>query len=198
MLPRPNSGGFTFIELIVVVAIVAVLVSLAMPSTSGSGLGRGQMTQTLSNMKQLHLATAQMALDRATTGDTNVGWPGDIGSTFSNWTTALVTEGYMSTNDLRKMLSAPGVVVRPEKIPTENTTALRVYAVREASHSNTVFLTSANFTNTPTGGNPPSSSAKPYGSKGFAVFRRGGDGSILQSRQAGQTNIIGDFAPMCP
>lgn len=104
----------------------------------------------------------------------------------------------MSTNELRKMLSAPGVTVPPGKTPTENTAALRVYAVREASHRNTVFLTSANFTNTPTGGNPPSSSAKPYGNKGFAVFRKGGDGSIFQARQAGKPDIIGDFAPMCP
>ncbi len=196
MKPR-HEAGITFVEVIICLLVLAVLASLALPSMPG-GLKRGQMTQTLSNMKQLHLATEQMALDRATTGDTNVGWPGDIGGTFSHWTTALVTNGYLTTNDLCKMLSAPGIVVPLGKIPNENNTALRVYAVKATSASKAVFLTSANFTNTPAGGQPLQSSAKPYGTKGFIVLRKGGDGSILQARQVGTTNIIGEFAPICP
>jgi len=197
MNPR-HEAGITLVEVLVCLLIVAVLMSLALPANSGSGLKRGQMTQTLSNMKQLQLTTEQMALDRATTGDTNVGWPGDIGGTFSNWTTAMATNGYITTNDLCKLLSAPGIVVPLGKIPTQNNTALRVYAVKATSASNTVFLTSANFTNTPAGGQPLQSSAKPYGTKGFIVLRKGGDGSILQARQVGTTNIIGEFAPICP
>jgi len=191
-----NQAGFSWLELLICIAVIAVLISLALPAMPG-GLTKGTMTQTLSNMKQLHLATQQMALDRATTTNTNIGWPGDIGGTFSNWAGQLVREGYLTTNDLCKLLSAPGIVVPPGRIPATNSTALRVYSVTANSGDFTVFLTSANFTNTPSGGEALQSSAKPYGTKGFAVFRKGGDGTILQARQIGKTNIIGTFAPMC-
>jgi len=163
----------------------------------GSGLVKGQQTQTLSNMKQLHLATQQMALEGVTTGDTNIGWPGDIGGTFTNWIAQLLKGGYLSTNDLYKLLSAPGVIVKPETTALSATnTALLVYAVSTNRPATDVFLSTANFTNTPTGGvlNP---TAKPYAGKGFIVFRQGGDGSILQARQAGMTNIVGTYSPLC-
>lgn len=157
------------------------------------------MTQSLSNMKQLHLATQQMVLDGLTTGETNLGWPGDTGSSFARWTTSLVKNGYLTQRDLAKLLSAPGVPVSSEEIPVVNRTAVLVYAVSTNSSSDAVFLSTANFTNTPAGGAPPLKSAKPYGNKGYAVFRKGGDGAILQPRQTGWqfTNIIGASAPLC-
>ncbi len=194
-----NHAGFTWIEFLICLVVIGVLIALALPGTPGSGLRRGTMTQSLSNMKQLHLATQQMALDGQTTGDTNLGWPGDTGSSFAKWTTFLVQEKYLTKQDLAKLLSAPGVVVSPHNIPTVNTTAVLVYAVSAKSPENTVFLSTANFTNTPTGGVPPLKSARPYGEKGFIVFRKGGDGAILQPRQTGPqyTNIIGASAPLC-
>lgn len=189
-----NQAGLTLVEAIVCVAIILILASLALPRIGHRGDG---MSQPLSNMKQLHLATQQMALDGVATGETNLGWPGDIGGTFSNWAAQILKGGYMGTNDLCKMLSAPGVVVRPGKILSMNDTAVRVYAVRESSPTNAVFLTSANFTNTPTGGEPLNPWAKPFGNKGFVVFRKGGDGGILLPRQVGQTNLIGSFVPLC-
>jgi prepilin-type N-terminal cleavage/methylation domain-containing protein len=195
MTPQ-NHAGFTLVEFIVCLVVVAILIALALPTMPGSGLQSGRMTQTLSNMKQLHLATQQMALDGETTGNTNIGWPGDIGGTFSNWTARLAPE-YLSTNDICKLLSAPGVVVPPGKIPVTNHTALLVYSVSTNSPGSAVFLSTANFTNTPTGGGILNASAKPYGDKGFIVFHVAGDGAILQPRQVGQTNIIGSFAPLC-
>jgi prepilin-type N-terminal cleavage/methylation domain-containing protein len=195
MNPRQNAA-FTWVELLVSLAIVGILIALALPSTRGSGLSKGQMTQTLSNCKQLHLATQQMALDGLTTGDTNLGWPGDTGGTFTYWSRQLVP-AYLTTNDFCKLLSAPGVIVPLGKIPeTVSAGAVRVYAVSTNSPDTAVFLTSANFTNTPLGGTPLDKSTKPYGDKGFVVFRKGGDGAILLARQVGMTNIIGSYVPL--
>lgn len=177
--------------------IISVLTVLALPMIQRSLIRGCGSVQVLSNMKQLHLATQQMALDATTTSNSQIGWPGDIGGSFSNWTHQIVNGGYLGTNDLCKLLSGPGVVVRPDMVPVKNTTAVRVYAATEDSVGSTVFLTSANFTNTPTGGLPPLANAKPYGDKGFAVFRKAGDGAILKAKQAGNTNLIGGFAPLC-
>lgn len=154
------------------------------------------MTQTLSNTKQLYLATQQMALDGEAEKNTNIGWPGDIGGGFSNWTAQLLKGNYLSRTDLCKLLSAPGIIISTNDPFTNNQTALLLYAVRTNSPATAVFLSSANFTNTPTGGTLDPD-AKPYGKKGFVVFRKAGDGSILQSRQVGMTNIIGSYVPPC-
>lgn len=197
MNPRPQAG-FTLVEFIVCLVVVGVLIFLAMPNISSSGPHGGRQTQTLSNMKQLHLATQQMALDGVTTTNLTIGWPGDIGGGFSNWTTQLLKGDYLSKNDLCKLLSAPGVIVSAKDILATNHTALLLYAVKEHSDGGTVFLTTANFTNTPTGGTPLSPTAKPYGDKGFVVFRKAGDGAILKAKQVGMTNVIGAYAPLCP
>jgi hypothetical protein len=155
------------------------------------------MVVSLSNMKQLWLATKQMAQDGETSGNTNLGWPGDTGGSYTNWTAQIVKGGYLTTNDLRKMLSAAGCIVPPGRIPPMNETAVRVYAVTKDSPGDAVFLTSANFTNTPTGGEALNPSAKPYGKRAFVVFRKGGDGCVYLARQVGKTNLIGSFVPMC-
>lgn len=194
-MKRLRSSAFTLIELLVVISIIGILAALALPAIT-SALTKGQMTQTLSNMKQLHLATQQMALDATTTGDTNLGWPGDIGGTFNAWATNLTGGNYLTPNDLSKLLSAPGVIVPVPNAgtpPDKTKIALVVYKVTENSDGSTVFLSSANFTNTTSGGTAPVATAKPYGNKGFLVFRKAGDGAILQPRQTGSTytNIIG-------
>lgn len=193
MKPKPPSA-FTLIELLVVISIIGILAALALPAITGA-LARGQMTQTLSNAKQLHLATTQMALDATTTGDTNLGWPGDLGGTWAAWASNIVGGGYLSTNDFKKLISAPGVVPTTDNPSAPGKSGVLVYAVAENSDGSTVFISSANFSNTATGGTAPSATAKPYGNKGFVVFRKAGDGAILQPRQTGQayTNIIGAY-----
>jgi prepilin-type N-terminal cleavage/methylation domain-containing protein len=190
-----RSSGFTLIELLVVISIIAILASLALPAITGA-LARGQMTQTLSNMKQLHLVAQQMSLDSTTTGDTNVGWPGDLpAKTWAGWA-GNVTNGYMNTNDFMKMLGAPGIV--PSGDPTlllagkNPGRAILLYPVSETNDSGATLFSSANFTNVQNG-TPvaPVASSLPYGIKGFLIFRKGGDGAMLQQRQATNTNVIG-------
>lgn len=54
------------VGLFVVISLIGILLALSMPAIT-AGPVKGRMTQTLSNMKQLHLATQTMSLDNETT-----------------------------------------------------------------------------------------------------------------------------------
>jgi len=181
---------------LVVASVVLFVLTGGGNITWTSALKKGQMTQTLSNMKQLQLATQSMALDGQITKDTNLGWPGDQGGSFSNWVQN-VAPGYLTTRDLIKLLSAPGFVSPTNPLPAGNTNAVLLYAVREISGSNTVLFTTANFTNTGRGGLAPLAKSRPYGTEGFVVMRKDGRGDILKISSAGNTNKVGAFAPLC-
>ena len=199
---RRSLQAFTLIELLVVISIIAILASLAIPAVTGA-LTRGQATQTLSNMKQLHQIAYTMAMDATTTGDTNVGWPGSMPSkTWAGWITNAVP-GYLKTNDMAKLLSAPGITVPATATlssltpgQANNGRAVVLYQVAETNENTTVLFSSSNFTNNSSGGDALSASSLPYGDKLYIVFRKGGDGSILQARHVGNTftNVIGAFA----
>jgi type II secretory pathway pseudopilin PulG len=185
------------LEVGVLIVLLGILAFLAAPAAQGTSLVKGQETQMLSNMRQLHLATQTMALDTETTGENCGGWPGDLGGSYYLWARMMVPS-YLSTNDFCKLLSARGKVVPPGKIPYSTfDSGVLVYAVRSNSPAFDVFLTSANFTNTPHGGTPLDKKGLPYGDKGFVVFRKAGDGAVLSSRQVGHTNLIGTYAPLC-
>jgi prepilin-type N-terminal cleavage/methylation domain-containing protein len=193
--------AFTLVELLVVISIIAILASLALPAITGA-LVRGQMTQTLSNMKQLHLVTQQMAIDSTTTGDTNLGWPGDMPTpSWSAWATSIVANNYMATNDFVKMVSAPGITPSLTNYSglmpgVKLGRAILLYGVSDTNTSDTVVISTSNFTNNTSGGTKPLANALPYGDKGYLVFRKGGDGSVLKANQSGSTftNIIGASA----
>ena len=181
--------AFTLIELLVVISIIAILASLALPAITGA-LVRGQASQTMSNARQIYVATFNMAADGITTGDTNLVWPGDGKADWSSWSGSLVGGGYMTTNDFNKMLIAPGLT-RPATttVTTATPSALTVYAIKEASPMNAIFITSANFK---TPGTALISSDKPYGDKTFVAFRKGGDGMVYQGNQATNGSLFFD------
>jgi len=202
MNPR-NQAGLTLTEFIVIIGIILILAFLPRLNVDHSFKARMTTMQSVSHMKQLRLVAQQMAIDGFRAGDTNLGWPGDLGGSFTNWTGQILKGGYLTTNDLCKLLSAPGFIVPPGKIPPMSETAVRVYAVTKDSQVDAVLFTSGNFTNTPTGGEALNPSAKPYGNEGFVVFRKGGygvfdlSGSAYPPKYVGKTNIIGSFVPMC-
>lgn len=140
----PSNSGLTWVELLV--ALVVVFVGFVVLAVLVPICDRGRF-QMLSSPKQLQFATSQMALDGLTTANPNKGWPGDTGGTFFQWAEQLGPV-YLTTNDFCKLLSVSGIVAPRGKIPTMGETALRLYAVREDSPDDAVFLTSANFTNT--------------------------------------------------
>ena len=188
-------AGFTLIELLVVIAIIATIAAFAVPALT-SAMTRGQMTGTLNNMHQLHLAAQQMAIDGDTNADGTLGWPGDITSpnaiaSLSAYCDKLISNNYLQGADVKKILSAPSVnctfgggttAANGTYTAISNLTnpALKVYLVKSSNPSNTIFAETANYTYN----QALTSTGAPYGDKGFIVQRKGGDAAMLRKAQA--------------
>ncbi len=179
--------AFTLIELLVVISIIAILASLAIPAVSNA-LVRGQMTQTLNNARQLHLATQTMSIDTTTAGD-GVSWTYSNSTplTLSAFSTALIEGKYLTGPDLRKIYAAPGVLVSDTNFQA-TTVAFKIFQTQESSASDQPFVITKNWTSIGAG----LSTNAPYGDKGFIMFRKGGDGGIFtRPVDAKSTNILG-------
>lgn len=197
--PARTSFRMGWPEVIVGAAVACILlftVWMVVASPFSSVGRRIGMSIALGQMKQLHLATQQMAMDGENLREPHLGWPGDTGGSFSHWAAMLVASNYLSTNDLVHLLRGPGHYGALDKIPTTNDLGILVYATRSNSPADTVFLSTWNFTNSPTGGGL----VKPFpllAYNGFAVMRQAGDGQLLPGRASGQTNRVGGYAPLC-
>jgi prepilin-type N-terminal cleavage/methylation domain-containing protein len=182
-----TSSAFTLIELLVVIAIIAILAALAVPALT-SALAKAQMSGTMNNARQLYLAQFQMSNDGAATGDSTLGWPGDLTvappATLQDYVNLLVTKGYLKTGDVGKLLNAPGatctVTAPPPPLTLGGTAGLKVFKVKDADPAITIFAQSNNYVYD----TAIAAGAVPYGTKGFIVMRKGGDGAVFKSGQA--------------
>ena len=184
------SSAFTLIELLVVIAIIAILAALAVPALT-SALAKAQMTGTMNNARQLYLAQFSMANDGAATGDASLVYPGDhlpALITLEEYVNTIVGPGYLKGGDIGKLFSAPSsnltitvTGTNPEVVTlTGGTAALKVHGLKDVDPSNTIFCTSRNYTyDTALLG-----TGVPYGTKGFIVMHKGGDGAVFKEGQA--------------
>ena len=195
--------GFTLVELLVLLTVIAVLVGLAIVPVEPV-LVKGQLVSSMSNARQIYIATFNMANDGVANKDLGLGWPGDLKArgriaTFEDYVNVLVRNDYLKPGDL-KMFSAPGTkayrggtlssgsngVLTPAF--TEEYNAFKVYLVKGDDPGDTLFLATKNYTyNTPL--NDPH--AAPYGDNGFVVLRKGGDAAILKKAQAQTLSVVG-------
>jgi prepilin-type N-terminal cleavage/methylation domain-containing protein len=172
---RSKLAAFTLIELLVVISIIAVLASLALPAITGA-LVKGQITQTMSNYRQLYITSTSASLDASASGGSNVGFPGDAGSVAA-WSNALVP-AYISAQSFSSLMTVKG--------SSANTF---VWNGTPSSNEAAVVLTTANLTgtsNSATVGN-----VAPYNLKGAAAVNATGQAiSVVGTNVTGLTNSM--------
>lgn len=97
--PTLSGGGLALAGLIlgyVSIALLPVSAALTLPAVTGA-LRQAQMTQTLSDARQIHMALEQMAQDGRTAGDPSRGYPADAGiRSVAELKERLVREGYLT------------------------------------------------------------------------------------------------------
>ncbi|MEP6602921.1 MAG: type II secretion system protein [Spartobacteria bacterium] len=203
---KKPSSAFTLIEMLVVIAIIATIAAFALPAITGA-LTRGQLTQAVSNARQVHLATFSMATDGTQTGNAKYGWPGDLAAsadptititTVPQFVQRLVDNDYLKPGDL-KVFAASGITpwngtynappdantpgtLNPAFNGTTNC-AFKIYKVRESEAADSIFLATKNFSKTGSAATAISSTATPFGDKGFVIFHKGGDGTYYKKQQ---------------
>jgi len=184
-----KTSAFTLIELLVVISIIGILATLAVPAVQNA-LVQGQMTGTLSNARQLHLATQTMSLDTFSAGGDGMEWT----STNNNGTTtpasistyfgALTNNNYLTESDLKKLTTAPGRGPG-NNAPSAQNICFKIFGVQESSPSDQPLFVTANWSS------QNLTTDSPYGKKGFVVFAKGGSGGIYKrTSDVTSTNIF--------
>ncbi|HEX8897961.1 MAG TPA: hypothetical protein VF751_04630 [Chthoniobacterales bacterium] len=170
----------------VVIVIIAVLLLLAWPALKNAVVKR-DLTRTMNNGRELYLVAFRMATDGAAKADSSRSWPGDYPTnSLTEYCTKLVQNGYVTPADLQRMLSAPGAECQatmsgpPATLLLSGKTALKLYKIKAADPSNTVFAATSNYIyDTPLNPN-----TVPFGDAGFVVIRKNGDLGVYKKGQA--------------
>jgi prepilin-type N-terminal cleavage/methylation domain-containing protein len=172
---RGKLAGFTLIELLVVISIIAVLASLALPAITGA-LVKGQITQTMSNYRQLYITSQSASLDSSAAGSSNSGFPGDCGSV-ANWSNALVPS-YMSAQSFGNLLSVKG-----------QSAYTQCWDGTPSSNSSGVMISTKNLSGT--SNSATMANVAPYNLKGAAVVNVSGQAvSVTGTNVSGVTNSM--------
>lgn len=194
MKPTRRTSAFTLIELLVVITIIGILITITVPAINGA-LDGARMTQVLANARSLQIATAAMAMDSLNSSDPDaLDWTTKLSSTDTtgNGSPASLTQyfsaltngsAYLSSGDLKKLLTAPGKNPQATQ-PNSSNIAFNFYQVSSNSPSEQVFVATQNWkygsglnTNTP------------FGKKGFVYYTKGGGGGVKKNpKDAVSTN----------
>ena len=168
------------------IVVIAVILLLAWPAFN-SALTKRDLTRTMNHGRELYLAAFAMATDGAAKSNPNLAWPGDYpGTSLAEYCGKLVENQYLKTADLQRLLSAPGATCHavmsgpPATLILSGTSALKLYKVRGADPSNTIFAASTNYVY----GTPLDPNAVPFGDAGFVVVRKSGDVGVYKKGQA--------------
>jgi hypothetical protein len=163
-------------ELLVCIVVVGILGWMLVLFTSHALL-EGQMTGTLNNARQLHLATETMALETYRAGGEGMDWtmlvshgktsPVSLAAYFET----LVKNNYLTKHVLRKLLSAPGKQPMEDDLSARSI-AFKVFQTNEESPWNQPLFVTANWQSTGL------TDDAPYRKMGFVVFAKGGSGGI--------------------
>jgi hypothetical protein len=175
------------IHFAVLIFLVGIVVLLALPALKDA-LNKRAMDRTMINMRELYLAGFHMATDGAAKYDANRAWPGDYeANSLADYCTKLIQNGYLKATELQTFLSAPGAVCTvttpagvSATVNLAGKSALKIYKVKRADSSNTIFASSSNYIYD-TALNP---AAQPFGDKGFVVIRKSGDAGVYKKNQA--------------
>lgn len=201
-IPHRSPSGLTRLEIIVALVVLVLLALLIYPSFASMVL-KGRMLWLTSDARQIHLSVMSMAADGTAKGNTALGWPGDLKARgvirdTADFANVLVRGDYLKPEDLRifcnvtalwgsssapgfklyKGTLAPGGTLTPPF--SEKNNAFKIYLVKDKDPSETIFLTTKNYTYGAAALDPK---AKPFGDKGFVICRKAGDVSIFKSPQ---------------
>jgi hypothetical protein len=167
-----------------VTVIIAVILVLAWPAFT-SALTKRDLTRTMNNARELYLAAFRMATDGAAKSDATLAWPGDYpAGSLAEYCGHLVEKDYLKPADLRRMLNAPGATCTVSRtglpLNLSGKSALKLYKVKSADPSNTIFAASSNYVYD----TALSPGTVPFGDAGFVVVRKSGDAGVYKKTQA--------------